>query len=104
MIDLKWPGALCIAVITAGTAIREAIDIIRTAGGEPMGVVLALDRQEKGKGDQSAVQEVGGPVCSLVGGAFRPISDRALIRGMLGLVDEPHSPRGCRCGRRWAWK
>jgi orotate phosphoribosyltransferase len=55
------------AVITAGTAIREAIDIIRTAGGEPVGVVLALDRQEKGKGDQSAVQEVGGAVHWLAG-------------------------------------
>jgi orotate phosphoribosyltransferase len=45
-------------VITAGTAIREAVDIIRAAGGEPSGVVLALDRQEKGQGDLSAVQEV----------------------------------------------
>jgi orotate phosphoribosyltransferase len=45
-------------VITAGTAIREAVDIIRAAGGEPMGVVLALDRQEKGQGELSAVQEV----------------------------------------------
>lgn len=45
-------------VITAGTAIREAVDIIRTAGAEPMGVVLALDRQERGQGELSAVQEV----------------------------------------------
>jgi orotate phosphoribosyltransferase len=57
-------------VITAGTAIREAVDIIRAAGGEPTGVVLALDRQEKGQGDQSAVQEVeeslGLPVLSIL--------------------------------------
>jgi orotate phosphoribosyltransferase len=45
-------------VITAGTAIREAIAIIRDAGGEPGGVLLALDRQEKGTGELSAVQEV----------------------------------------------
>ncbi len=45
-------------VITAGTAIREAIDIIAAAGGKPAGVLLALDRQEKGRGDLSAVQEV----------------------------------------------
>lgn len=45
-------------VITAGTAIRESIEIIRAAGAEPMGVVLALDRQERGQGELSAVQEV----------------------------------------------
>lgn len=45
-------------VITAGTAIREAIEIIRSAGGEIAGVLLALDRQEKGSGELSAVQEV----------------------------------------------
>jgi len=45
-------------VITAGTAIRESIDIIRAAGAEPCGVILALDRQERGQGELSAVQEV----------------------------------------------
>jgi len=45
-------------VITAGTAIRESIDIILAAGAEPAGVVLALDRQERGQGSLSAVQEV----------------------------------------------
>jgi orotate phosphoribosyltransferase len=45
-------------VITAGTAIRESIEFIRTAGAIPAGVVLALDRQERGQGDLSAVQEV----------------------------------------------
>jgi orotate phosphoribosyltransferase len=45
-------------VITAGTAIREATDIIRGVGAEPVGVVLALDRQERGQGQLSAVQEV----------------------------------------------
>jgi len=45
-------------VITAGTAIRQAIDIIRTAGGEPAGIIIALDRQERGEHELSAVQEV----------------------------------------------
>lgn len=45
-------------VITAGTAIREVIDIIQAAGAEPAGVIVALDRQEKGKGELSAIQEV----------------------------------------------
>ena len=46
-------------VITAGTAIRESIDIIKAAGATPGGVLLALDRQEKAPGsDLSAVQEV----------------------------------------------
>ena len=45
-------------VITAGTAIRESIELIRAAGAEPVGVALALDRQERGQGEHSAVQEV----------------------------------------------
>ena len=45
-------------VITAGTAIREAKDIIDTNGAKTKGVVVALDRQEKGKGELSAIQEV----------------------------------------------
>ncbi|HFB66955.1 MAG TPA: orotate phosphoribosyltransferase [Aeromonadales bacterium] len=45
-------------VITAGTAIREAMDIIYNAGAEPAGVVIALDREEKGQAELSAIQEV----------------------------------------------
>jgi orotate phosphoribosyltransferase len=46
-------------VITAGTAIRESIDIIRAAGAHPAGVLLALDREERGAvSPLSAVQEV----------------------------------------------
>ena len=45
-------------VITAGTAIRESVDLIRAAGATPVGVALALDRQERGQGERSAVQEV----------------------------------------------
>ena len=45
-------------VITAGTAIRESMDIIATANAKPAGVIIALDRQEKGTGELSAIQEV----------------------------------------------
>lgn len=45
-------------VITAGTAIREAVDIIKAENAQPAGVLIALDRQEKGQGELSAVQEV----------------------------------------------
>jgi orotate phosphoribosyltransferase len=45
-------------VITAGTAVRESLDIIRGAGAQPVGVALALDRQERGQGTLTAVQEV----------------------------------------------
>lgn len=45
-------------VITAGTAIREAKDIISANGAKTKGVVVALDRQEKGESELSAIQEV----------------------------------------------
>src|SRR5258706_7167437 len=45
-------------VITDGASKREAIDLIRAAGATPAGVLIALDRQEKGQGDLSATQEV----------------------------------------------
>jgi orotate phosphoribosyltransferase len=45
-------------VITAGTAVRESLELIRRAGAEPVGVALALDREERGQGELSAVQEL----------------------------------------------
>ena len=45
-------------VITAGTSVRESVDIIRNAGATPAGVLIALDRQEKGQNNSSAIQEV----------------------------------------------
>ncbi|MFT3735095.1 MAG: orotate phosphoribosyltransferase [Rhodocyclaceae bacterium] len=45
-------------VISAGTSVRESVEIIRAAGAELAGVVIALDRMERGTGDKSAVQEV----------------------------------------------
>ena len=57
-------------VISAGTAIRESVEIIRAAGATPVGVVIALDRQERGQTERSAVQEVeqviGVPVTSIL--------------------------------------
>src|SRR5574343_358588 len=56
-------------VISAGTSVRESVELIRAAGAIPAGVVIALDRQERGTGDLSAVQEVkqryGMPVISV---------------------------------------
>jgi len=57
-------------VITAGTAIREVMTLIQNAAATPAAVIVALDRQERGKGELSAIQEVerdfGIPVISIV--------------------------------------
>lgn len=57
-------------VISAGTSVRESVELIRHAGAEPAGVVIALDRMERGTGKRSAVQEVcddyGIPVVAVV--------------------------------------
>lgn len=45
-------------VLTAGTALREAIGLLRAAGAQPVAAVIALDRQEKGPSGRSAVQEI----------------------------------------------
>ena len=45
-------------VISAGTSIRESVAIIRAQGAKPAGVVIALDRQERGLNNISAIQEV----------------------------------------------
>ena len=56
-------------VISAGTSVRESIELIRVTGATPCGVVIALDRMERGQGELSAVQEVqrlyGIPVVSI---------------------------------------
>lgn len=57
-------------VITAGTAVREVMGLIKDAGAEPAAVLIGLDRQERGQGQLSAIQEVeqnfGIPVVSIV--------------------------------------
>jgi len=45
-------------VISAGTSVRESVELIRAAGATPAGVLIALDRMERGQGELSAVQEV----------------------------------------------
>jgi orotate phosphoribosyltransferase len=45
-------------VITAGTSVRESVELIRANGARPAGVLIALDRMERGHGEKSAVQEV----------------------------------------------
>jgi orotate phosphoribosyltransferase len=57
-------------VISAGTSVNESVAIIRAAGAEPAGVMISLDRQERGQGTLSAAQEVeqrhAMPVLSIV--------------------------------------
>jgi orotate phosphoribosyltransferase len=90
-------------VITAGTAIRESIDIIRAAGAHPAGVLLALDRQERGSiSPLSAVQEVreqfGIPVIAVISlsdlmhhmrthGRMAELADMQRYRDRYGLTD-----------------
>ena len=45
-------------VISAGTSVRESLDVIRSAGAEAVAVAISLDRQERGKGARSAIQEI----------------------------------------------
>jgi orotate phosphoribosyltransferase len=56
-------------VMTAGTAVRESLALIRAHGATPAGVLIALDRQERGQGERSAAQEVaadhGTPVIAI---------------------------------------
>ncbi|GAB2574061.1 orotate phosphoribosyltransferase [Dyella jejuensis] len=58
-------------VMTAGTAVRESLALIRAQGAMPAGVLIALDRQERGQGELSAAQEVqrdyGIPVVAITG-------------------------------------
>ena len=102
-------------VITAGTAIRESIDIIKAAGASPAGVLLALDRQERG-GDSglSAVQEVreqfGIPVVAVIGlaeliqhmqdlGRTAEVSSMQHYRDRYGATSaDPGRPHGLRNG------
>ena len=74
LIGAKLAGRVLIVddVITAGTAIRESLEVITAAGAQACGVVIALDRQERGQvGERSAAQEVasefGLPVIAIAG-------------------------------------
>lgn len=69
--ELKGRVLIIDDVISAGTSVRESVEIIQAAGATPAGVVIALDRQERGKNKTSAIQEVerdyGLNVASIVG-------------------------------------
>ena len=78
-------------VISAGTSVRESVDIIRGAGAQPAGVLIALDRMERGSGALSAVQEVrdqfGIPVISIAS-----LDDLlAYLRARGGMAQQLHS-------------
>ena len=71
LVGAKLQGRILIVddVISAGTSVRESVELIRAAGAVPCGVSIALDRMERGQGELSAVQEVardyGMPVVSI---------------------------------------
>ena len=73
MVGAPLAGRILIVddVITAGTAVRESMDLIAAAGAQAAGVVIALDRQEMGNSSRSAVQEIetsfGIPVIHVIG-------------------------------------
>lgn len=78
-------------VISAGTSVRESIELIRAADATPCAVVIALDRMERGQGDLSAVQEVqrdyGLPVI-----AIAALDDLlAYLQGQVELVQNLHA-------------
>ncbi len=78
-------------VISAGTSVRESIELIRSAGATPCAVVIALDRMERGQGELSAVQEVqrdfGLPVISIAA-----LDDLlAYLQGQAELVQNLHA-------------
>jgi orotate phosphoribosyltransferase len=77
-------------VLTAGTAVRESLALIRAHGATPAGVVIALDRQERGQGMLSAAQELtrehGLPVLSIAG--LREIMDYASSQPELAAISD----------------
>ncbi len=56
--ELKGKVLIIDDVISAGTSIRESVDVIKSQGAEVAGVIISVDRQERGEGDLSAIQEV----------------------------------------------
>ncbi|NEX18827.1 orotate phosphoribosyltransferase [Thiorhodococcus mannitoliphagus] len=74
-------------VITAGTSVRESVEIIRAAGAEPAGVVIALDRQERGRDAGSAVQEVQGTYGI-------PVQSILTLKDLIAYLDESANDQG----------
>ncbi|MDM8348609.1 orotate phosphoribosyltransferase [Pseudomonas sp. sp1636] len=87
-------------VITAGTAIREVMQIIQAQGAQAAGVLIALNRQERGQGQLSAIQEVerdfGMPVVSIVSLelVLEYLADDAQLKQYLPAVEAYRSEYG----------
>ena len=81
-------------VLTAGTAVRESLDVISSHGATPAGVVISLDRMERGSGELSAIQEIekrhGIPVVSIatLDDLVRWLGERAEYRQHLQAIRE----------------
>jgi orotate phosphoribosyltransferase len=79
-------------VITAGTSVRESVELIRAHGANPAGVLIALDRMERGQGERSAVQEVremfGIPVVAIatLDDLMAFLADRPALKAHAGAV------------------
>jgi len=56
--ELNGKSLIIDDVISAGTSVRESVEIIRQANAEPAGVLISLNRQEKGQGETSAIDDV----------------------------------------------
>lgn len=97
-------------VISAGTSVRESVNIIRGAGAIPAGVVIALDRQEKGSTELSAVQEVektfGMPVLSVatLENLIAFLSGNAELERHLDRVMHYRRQYGIQHGKKGAWQ
>ena len=91
---LKGRALIVDDVITEGAAKREAVEIIRAAGATPAGVLIALDRQERGQGELSAAQEVsrafGVPVAAIatLEDIVATLESRQNERAVLGRIEE----------------
>jgi orotate phosphoribosyltransferase len=70
-------------VVSAGTSVRESVELIRGAGAMAAGVVIALDRQEKGSGELSAVQEIER-------GYNMPVLSVATLKDLIGFLSASH--------------
>jgi orotate phosphoribosyltransferase len=87
-------------VISAGTSVRESVDIIRAQGAVPCGVAIAIDRQERGQGELSAVQEVqrdnGIPVVSIanLAGLIRYLEDAPELQTFKPAVEKYRNDYG----------
>jgi len=76
-------------VISAGTSVRESVNLIRAHGATPCGVAIALDRQERGQGELSAVQEVSRDY-------GLPVTAIATLEDLIGyLGDKPALAQDC---------